>query len=119
MSAVADLQGARLRDELRGLTAPFSELSESLGKTCVQLASMSRALGSASPPQPSALDQLADAVVVSDTNGRIIRSNLAAKAVHPMLAEGCIKICECGMNLEYQALAELEHVLSEFRKARP
>ena len=89
MSAVADLQGARLRDELRGLTAPFYELSESLGKTCVQLASMSRARGCAAPIQPSALDQLADAVVVSDTNGRIIRSNLAAKAVHPMLAEGC------------------------------
>ena len=40
-------------------------------------------------------------------------------ALRAMLAEGCIKICECGMNLEYQALAELEHVLSEFRKARP
>lgn len=81
--------GARLRQELRGIATPLTALSESLGKTCGQLAAMNRARGGDAPPQPATLDQLSDAVVVSDQQGRIIRSNLTAKALHPLLTEGC------------------------------
>ena len=91
MNAVADRQNGvvSLRDALHELRAPCSTLIESVSRTCGQFAALNQSRQPAAPPQPATLDKLSDAVVISDKSGRIVRSNLAAKDIHPMLSEGC------------------------------